>query len=285
MKSILVALVIFALISVTFAHSHYITRRGEFSSNNVDQPIAGKFRLDGAGEISVTYDSKADVLSWSYSQNFWEGFGPFSNLVFTYGADTLTLDTSVGGSNNGEHTFDWGSGSSATDAENAFIAGLESGEYSAQFDATAYPNGIARAYLNNAEKFGTKRLDFVGVLTSELFTSTGAVKATFDRDSASLTFTFNFKWTEKTADKQKANPTAISSIILSNSFDNNVAYRFTPDSNGKSAPTKYTVTVETNYRFYSALRAGGITVTVNTTGGNAPTLEGEISAVVNKLSN
>jgi hypothetical protein len=280
-SAILCALVVISL-ALNVAATDY-TVRGEFSSLNVltrpDGVSQGKFNIDGRGEVAVTYYSDSDTLGFYSSHNFYDGFGPFTNMVFNYGSQNQVLVATVSHSDSGSISFDWGSDKKAAQAaEDAFIAGLVAGEYWVQFDAQQYPKGIARANLDNLEKFGTSALEFTSDLTSDTSVSTGALVVTFDRDTAELTFTFTFNFQEKDSNGNKANPTQISSITIHNPYDTVDAYTFTPSSN--DGTKKITETVQTNYRFYTTLRTGNVVVSVSTSGGNAPSLSGMISPMV-----
>jgi hypothetical protein len=280
-SAILCALVVISL-ALNVAATDY-TIRGELSSLNVltrpDGVSQGKFNIDGRGEVAVTYYSDSDTLGFYSSHNFYDGFGPFTNLVFNYGSQTKVLAATVSHSESGSVSFDWGSDKKAAQsAENAFIAALVAGDYWVQFDAEQYPNGIARANLDNLEKFGTSALKFTSALTSDTSASTGALVVTFDRDTAELTFTFTFNFQEKDSNGKQANPTQISSISISNPYDDVEAYTFNPSSS--DGTKKITETVQTNYRYYTTLRSGNVVVSVSTSGGNAPSLSGVISPVV-----
>jgi hypothetical protein len=277
------ALLVLSVASMASAATYAI--RGTLSSSNVVNPsygmactenCDGKFNLDGAGEVSVTYDSGSDTLHFYSSHNFWAGFGPFTNLVLTHGEATTTLSTSANQAESGSVSYDWGTDKeAAAAAETAFIDGLVAGDYWVQFAAAQYPEGIARANLDNSELFGTKGLHWTSALVSESESdSTGRLEINFHRATSQLTLHFSYSFKEKNADgTASANPTSIAEITLSNPFDDNLAYTINPDNQSTKS---WSVTLETNNRFYQTLRSGLVKVTVTTIGGNAPTLVGDV---------
>lgn len=210
------------------ATSKYAYARGKFDSRNVvlENGVVGRLGLDGTGEATVTYFSQPNTLQvfWTYT---YSGFGTITATLHVPGFEVVTLsDVSSSYSNFLEYSFD------DSDREDAFIAAIRSGNSWIQLASTLYPDGLARANLDNFDQIGTStisfsaKLDNLGVDPIVATAATATVSARYRSDINQFRFSVKGKVSSSEA--------PITRVDIRSTITGQVIYSFDINDNSES---------------------------------------------------
>jgi hypothetical protein len=247
---------------------------GSFSSANVitTKLPQGSFNLHGNGDITVYYNNHTDILRFYSSFDFSEStFGPFTDLTLHWGASEKVLAASVSNVEYNDVQFTW----SQQSDEDELIAAIRDGSAWVDFQgASAYPDGIARANLDGTAKFGTSAITFNAVLTSTTGTeSTGTLSITYNRQSDTFDFEFEFHYEEFTSSTSNTRVTCtVSTVHIVDPFftaitgaDDYTIVPSDPHNSGNPVTAQsFSDNLVTNSRVYRSFRAGYSQVIVDT---------------------
>lgn len=167
----------------------------------VDQNgVVGKLGMNGFGEVVISYFPKTNILG-VYMTHSYSGFGSINGAELNVADTQLTWTTGASPFWNYQELD-----SSWTDTEKlAFIDGINSGDSWFQISSELYPNGLARANLDNYLDFGTSALTFTAELNGDnvdpdgvTTTSVGSASISFSSDTNEITISAKVKLTDKT---------------------------------------------------------------------------------------
>ena len=137
------------------------TTRGYLSSKNVYSAdgFLGKLGLNGFGEVVITYFPKTNELGVSMTHSY-SSVGTLDGAALHIAGATYTWNTGASPFWTYRTMTELDTATKQTD----FINAIKDGSAWFQISSSLYPDGVARANLDNTNYFGTSEISFSAVL-------------------------------------------------------------------------------------------------------------------------
>jgi len=221
MRAILL-LVAAVLLSSSVAHaaSTYSVRGYLLSRNVPVNGVTGALNLDGYGEVAITYFTVSQEIGVYMSHSF-GSHGTPQEAVLVVNGSSINLGTPAS-----SPFYVFVSNPFTTSAQRtAFGQALTDGTAYVQFGSSSYPNGVARANLNNFDPLGSRYISFHTLLSGNnvapdgvTTTAAGAVQLTYNSDTFEITNNIQIYGIAK--------GNQVSSVQFINTIDNSIIYSY-----------------------------------------------------------